>query len=129
MSLEFSVSALLPARPDVVYAAWLDSAQHAAMTGAPAEVSGDVGGQFQAWGGYIFGTNLELTVGERIVQAWRTAEFTDDEPESRLEITFEAEGEGARIRIVHSALPEHGMQYLQGWRDHYFTPMQTYFSP
>ena len=128
MSLEFSVSTFLSAHPEVLYAAWLDSDKHGEMTGAAAEGSGEIGGRFEAWGGYIFGTNLELTAGRRIVQAWRTSEFTDDEPDSRLEITFEAEGEGTRVNISHTMLPEHGMKYLQGWRDHYFAPMDEYFS-
>ncbi len=88
MTISFEVSATLSATPETLYSAWLDSAKHSAMTGAAAEVSDKVGGTFTAWDGYISGKNIELEPGKRIVQAWRTVEFSDDEPDSQLEIFF-----------------------------------------
>ncbi len=127
MAIEFEVSDVIPAAPDVVYHAWLDSAEHSKMTGSPAQVSAVIGESFKAWDGYIEGRNLELEPPRRIVQLWRTTEFNDAEPDSHLEITLEPEGDGTRITLRHSKLPEHGMQYQQGWRDAYFTPMKAYF--
>jgi uncharacterized protein YndB with AHSA1/START domain len=72
MALEFIISTLLPATPDEVYQAWLSSDGHSQMTGSPATVSAQVGGEFSAWDGYIHGKNLELRRGTRIVQSWRT---------------------------------------------------------
>jgi len=128
MALEFTTTALIPASCNVIYAAWIDSEGHAGMTGAPARCSASVDGSFEAWGGYITGTNLVLTENQQIVQSWRTADFEDDEADSRLEITLEPQGNATRVRIHHSDLPAHGMQYLQGWKEHYFTPMIAHFS-
>jgi len=128
MDRNFTCNEYFPASPTELYAAWLNSDQHAAMTGASASVSSEPRGRFEAWGGYISGTNLELDEGRRIVQAWRTSQFSPDEPDSRLEILFEADGDGARVTINHSVLPEHGMAYLQGWVDHYFEPMKEWLS-
>lgn len=114
--------------PEKIYNAWLDSAQHSAMTGGVAEVSNMVGESFTAWDGYISGKNIELVPGKRIVQAWRTVEFSDDEPDSRLEINFEAHAEGTLVTIRHNNLPSHGMQYEQGWIDNYFEPMTSFFT-
>ncbi len=127
MSLSFEISATLPASPKRVYDAWLDSQSHSAMTGAGAIVSHEPGGSFQAWDGYIEGRNLELEPGRRIVQAWRTVEFAADEPDSNLELAFEAAEGGTLLTLRHSNLPAHGMQYKDGWRENYFEPMQTYF--
>jgi uncharacterized protein YndB with AHSA1/START domain len=127
MSLRFEVSAIIPAKPAEVYAAWLDSKAHGKMTGAKAKVSDKVGGDFQAWDGYISGTNLELVPGKRIVQAWRTVEFADDEEDSRLEIILAPVKDSTKLTIKHSKLPAHGEQYKQGWVDSYFDPMQAYF--
>jgi uncharacterized protein YndB with AHSA1/START domain len=127
MSLRFEVSAVIPAKPVEVYAAWLDSRAHSKMTGAKAKVSDNVGGDFEAWDGYISGTNLELEPGRRIVQAWRTVEFADDEEDSRLEIILAPVKGGTKLTIKHSKLPAHGQQYKQGWVDSYFDPMQAYF--
>lgn len=128
MSIKFEVTDLIPASPEIVYNAWLNSDQHAQMTGGSANVSDTVGESFEAWDGYIQGKNLELDPPKRILQLWRTSEFEDSETDSTLEILFKPEGNGTRVIIRHSDLPPHGMQYQQGWIDSYFIPMKEYFS-
>jgi len=87
-----------------------------------------VGGKFSAWDGYIFGTTLELTRNERILQAWRTTEFPGGSPDSRLEIIFEKVKGGTKITLAHSKMPEDQLDdYKQGWKDFYFKPMREYF--
>ena len=127
MSIEFEVSDVISASPDAIYAAWLSSDEHSKMTGSPARVSADVGHDFEAWDGYIQGKNLELQSPRRIYQSWRTSEFDNDEEDSLLEILLEMEGNGTRVTIRHSNLPDHGMQYREGWKDYYFTPMKEHF--
>src|SRR5271154_3528626 len=61
---------LLPGTPRQVYDALMTSKGHRAFTGATARISPRVGGTFMAWGGYIHGTNLELSPGKTIVQSW-----------------------------------------------------------
>jgi len=128
MTQSFTVSDLIPASPEAIYKAWLDSEGHSNMTGSPARASAQVGETFDAWDGYISGTNRELEPGKRILQAWRTTEFAPSDPDSRVEIIFEAAGGGTKITIHHSDLPEDGDQYLQGWIDYYFQPMKEYFT-
>jgi activator of HSP90 ATPase len=128
MALDFTCEAIIPATSAEVYSAWLDGDAHGAMTGAEAEGEAKVGATFQAWGGYISGHNLELVENQKIVQAWRTSEFSKTEPDSHLIITLEAVEGGTRMAIEHSNLPAHGKQYLQGWKDHYFEPMIAHFS-
>lgn len=127
MAIEFEVSEVIPAPPDVLYRAWLDSDEHARMTGASARASDQVGAEFSAWAGYIQGCNLELEQDRRIVQSWRTSEFEDTKEDSRLEVLFEPHPDGTLVTVRHSNLPDHGMQYQQGWIDSYFTPMRSYF--
>ena len=123
----FEVEAVVSAPPEKVFDTWLSSNGHAAMTGAPAEADAIVGGEFKAWGDYITGTNLEVQRPSRIVQAWRTSDFDDGEPDSRVCIELSSHGEGTRILITHQDLPPHGTQYEQGWQDHYFSPMKAHF--
>lgn len=127
MAKKFTVSAVIPATPQEVYAAWLDPKQHGKMTGSKARGGGKVGDTFEAWDGYINGTNLELKPGKKIVQSWRTVEFSDDEEDSHLVITLEPVKGGTKVTIVHGKLPAHGDQYKQGWVDSYFDPMSDYF--
>lgn len=127
MAIEFVVSALIPASPDEIYHAWLSSEGHSQMTGASATVSALPGGDFQAWDGYIHGRNQELEHGKRIVQSWRTTEFSDDEGDSQIEVTLEPVGDQTKLTLKHTRLPPHGVQYEQGWVESYFEPMKEYF--
>ncbi len=128
MAIEFVVSAIFPVTPQGLYDSWMSSKGHSGMTGSPAIVSAVVGGEFDAWDGYIHGKNLELIPSKRIVQSWRTSEFSKDEPDSRIEITLEPVGDKTKLTLKHTGLPPHGGQYEQGWVDSYFDPMQEYFS-
>ena len=127
MAIEFEVSGVIGAAPDRVYEAWLSAEEHSKMTGSPATGADQIGTTFHAWDGYITGKTLELEPPMRILQQWRTSEFAPYDPDSRLEIFFAAHPEGTLVRLVHSNLPEHGMQYHQGWIDSYFNPMNDYF--
>jgi uncharacterized protein YndB with AHSA1/START domain len=129
MTYDFDVSAVIPATPPQVYAAWLSSSGHAAMTGAGAAVDGTVGGDFEAWDGYITGSTLELDPGRRIVQSWRTSEFPADAADSTIEVTLEPAGAGTLVTIHHSGVPRDQCSYEEGgWQENYFDPMAEYFS-
>jgi uncharacterized protein YndB with AHSA1/START domain len=128
MAIEFVVSALIPASPEEIYTAWLSSEGHTQMTGASATISSEVGAEFIAWDGYIRGRNLELEPGKRIVQSWRTSEFSEDEGDSQIEVTLEPVGDQTKVILRHTGLPPHGGQYEQGWVENYFEPMNDYFA-
>ncbi len=123
-----TMSAMIPAEPAVVYAAWLSTKGHTAMTGSRAKASARLGATFTAWDGYIRGRNLELTAVTLIVQSWRTTEFAEDAPDSRLEVHLEAEGRGTRLTLRHTDLPPgEAATYRQGWKEFYFDPMKRHF--
>jgi activator of HSP90 ATPase len=128
MAIDFEISTILPATPEEIYNTWLSSDGHTKMTGGQASITSGVGAVFDAWDGYIHGRNLQLEYGKRIVQSWRTSEFEDNEPDSRLEITFEPVGKQTKLILKHTELPPHGGQYKQGWVESYFEPMKQYFS-
>ena len=124
----FKVSAVIPAKPAEIYKAWLSSKGHSAMTGSAAKVTRKVGGKFTAWDGYIFGKTLELEPDRRIVQAWRTSEFPDDAPDSRLEVLLVETKTGTKVTLTHTEIPKgQADEYKQGWEDFYFKPMKEYF--
>ena len=101
-----------------------------AMTGAEARVDPAVGGAFDAWDGYITGRTLALEPGRRIVQSWRTSEFTDGHEDSQIEVLLDPVDKGTRITIRHTNVPDRQTAYEQGgWQDSYFDPMKEYFRP
>jgi hypothetical protein len=67
MSYQFTLREVIPATPQAIYDAWLDSDGHTGMTGGKAEASANPGAGFIAWDGYISGRNLDLAPGRHIV--------------------------------------------------------------
>jgi activator of HSP90 ATPase len=100
------------------------------MTGAPATVDPQVGGAFEAWDGYITGRTLLLEPGNRIVQSWRTTEFSDADEDSQIEVVLQPVDLATRATIRHTNVPDGHHSYEGGgWQEHYFDPMQGYFGP
>jgi uncharacterized protein YndB with AHSA1/START domain len=127
----FKLAATIPASPDAVYDAWVDSAGHSAMTGAKATASDKVGAPFSAWDGYITGKNLELVRAKRIVQSWRTSEFSKTDADSTIIVTLAPAKGGTELTLEHSGVPdgdEHKGYEEGGWADNYFKPMKAYFA-
>ncbi len=127
MAHEFTVSVVIPASPQAIYEAWLDSEGHTKMTGSPAHITDKVGDAFDAWDGYISGRNLELVPGKWIVQAWRGKDYTEADGHSRIEITLAAAEGGTKLTLFHSNIPDNQTTHDTGWPKHYFEPMKKYF--
>lgn len=124
------VTTTVPVAPTTLYFAWIDSTQHAAMTGGgPAKIDGNVGAKYTAMNGYISGKLVILDLGRRMVMSWRTTDFPKDAPDSRVEIHLEALGPSSRILVLHTEIPEgQAEKYKALWNEKYFAPMRAYFS-
>ena len=128
MTESITVSAHFNTSAQKIYQAWLNSREHSGFTGSEAVISARKGGKFTAWDGYISGKNLELTPFKSIVQAWRTTDFHENDPDSLVEILFEEKNGKTTVTIRHSNIPEgQGKGYKKGWIDFYFSPMREYF--
>jgi activator of HSP90 ATPase len=130
MPFEFTVSDVIPATPQEIYDAWLDSLGHQKITGGkPATVTTVPGAAFTVWEKFITGRNLELEYSRRIVQSWRTNRFAKDDADSQIEVLLEPTAGGTRITVRHSNVPDGHMSYRDGgWQRSYFDPMKAYFS-
>lgn len=119
---------IFDAAPMDVYEALVDPARHAAFTGSVATGEPVEGGAFTAWDGYIAGRHERLVPGARIVQLWRTTEFPNGHPDSRLELEIRPEADNkTRLRLTHSGVPRtQAKNYEQGWVDHYWEPLREY---
>lgn len=129
MAYDFEVAGVVPATCEQVYTAWLSSEQHTAMTGGEAVIEPWVDGGFTAWDGYINGTTKEHEPFHRIVQSWRTRNFSDDDPDSVIEVLFDTAPDGTLVTVRHSNVPDDHRGYEDGgWQENYFDPMRDYFS-
>jgi hypothetical protein len=126
-------SIILPAAPDELFSAYLDSAIHAAFTVAPVTIGPNPGDAFSAFNGQLSGTMLATIRPRLIVQSWRSVMFKPDDPDSTLILHFspaasdptgQAQGQ---IDLVHLDVPEHDFQGVtEGWPRFYWTPWKAY---
>ncbi len=122
-------SVVLPARAEALYRMYLDPAVHAAITCAEVAIGSERGAEFKAFEGMLTGTIREVVEPRLIVQSWRSAHFTDDDPDSTLILAFSPEGTEARIDLVHLDVPEHDYQpVVEGWEKFYWTPWRAYLA-
>ena len=128
MAFDFTLTDTIPATPQQIYDAWLDTDGHTKMTGGCAHATPDPGGSFDAWDGYISGINLELEPGRRILQSWRTTQFEDEDEDSVIEVLLEPVDGGTKLTLHHRNVPEGHTGYEDGgWQEHYFDPMKRHF--
>jgi uncharacterized protein YndB with AHSA1/START domain len=125
-----SISEIIPARPERIYAAWLSSDEHTAFTGDKAVVEPYVGGKHSTFDGYAVGQTVELQPGRRIVQTWRAEDFPLGSPDSRVEVTLEETVGGTMLTILHTEIPSgQGSSYRDAWLKYYLEPLKGYFVP
>ena len=50
-------------------------------------------------------------------------------PDSKIELLLEPEGEGTKLTLIHTEIPDgQADSYEGGWEDSYFRPMRQYFT-
>jgi activator of HSP90 ATPase len=92
------------------------------------EISSDVGGAFTIYGGHILGRNVELVPGERIVQAWRVADWN---PGAYSLAKFELLEQGSETKLVfdHTGFPRGDAEHLAaGWKANYWEPLAKFLA-
>jgi activator of HSP90 ATPase len=111
-----------------IYEALLDSKQFAAFTGMRAEIDRAVGGGFSIFGGLITGRNVELVANQRIVQAWRPADW--DAGVYTL-VKFELTDWASQTKLIldHTGFPEGNFRHLDsGWYLRYWEPLRKFLA-
>ncbi len=94
----------------------------------PTEISRDPGGAFSLFGGHILGRHVELIPNERIVQAWRVANWN---PGTYSIAKFQLIEQGPATRLIfdHIGFPQGQAQHLaEGWKEHYWEPLARYLA-
>ena len=121
-------SVVLPASAEDLYAAWMDPATHAAITGAPVLIGPEPGAPFSAFGGQISGATLQVVAPRLIVQSWRSVNFHPDDPDSTLIVSFAQDGENGRIDLIHIDVSEQDFEGVaEGWEKYYWAAWRRWF--
>ena len=116
-----------------VYQALTDAKQFSEITdfsipGASTTISPEIGGSFSLFGGVITGRHIEMIPNERLVQAWRAAEWAPG-VYSIAKFQLNQAGAGTILVLDHTGFPQGKAESLaDGWKSHYWKPLQKYLS-
>ena len=104
------------------------SKKSTALGTEPTQISSEVGGSFVLFGGHIIGRHIELIPARRIVQAWRVVDW-EQGIYSIARFELKESGTDTKILFDHTGFPSGLAAHLaDGWKSHYWGPLQTFFS-
>lgn len=127
MPRTISLAVVLPRPPARLYAMYLDHREHAAFTGAPVKIAARAGARFEAFGGALAGTILQVVSNRLIVQSWRSTNFGKRDLDSTLVLSFWPDPAGGRIELTHVNVAETDFAGVsEGWSKYYWTPWRAY---
>jgi activator of HSP90 ATPase len=122
-------SVVLPASAEKLFEMYMNRSTHQAITGASVDIGDERGSEFKAFDGALTGTMLEVIKPRLIIKSWRSVNFTAEDPDSTLILSFTSEGDKGRIDLVHLDVPEQDYDGVnQGWEKYYWTPWRTYLA-
>ena len=122
--MDLTKSYFIGAPPAGVWRALTDPDVIEAWGGGPAEIRAEAGATFAFWGGDIYGTVMAAEPPHRLVQEWWGDDVEWDEASVA---TFELrpEGEGTRLTLAHTNVPDEEEDELDtGWDDYYLGPLK-----
>lgn len=110
-----------------IYDALINPRTLTKITGGKATNTQKVGGKFSAYDDYIFGTNIELIQGKKIVQKWACADFPDNHFST---VTFDLVKKSEKqteLIFTQDNLPDDLYEDLAvGWNEFYWEPIKDY---
>jgi uncharacterized protein YndB with AHSA1/START domain len=108
---------------------YLDPKQHAAFTGAPVTIAARAGARFEAFGGSLSGTILQVVPNRLIVQSWRSTHFGRRDVDSTLVLAFLPIKGGGRIELTHVNVADRDFAGVsEGWSSYYWIPWRRYLA-
>ena len=129
MSRTVTMAINLPGSPARLYRMYLDPQRHAAITGAPVKIAAKAGAKFEAFGGALTGTVLQVVHNRLIVQSWRSTNFGRRDLDSTLVLSFWQDKGGGRIELPHVNVADGDFAGVsEGWSKYYWVPWREYLT-
>lgn len=90
----------------------------------PAKMSEELGFEFSLWGGDVYGKNIEVIPGKKLVQEWFGGKW--DKP-SIATFKLISKADETVIDFTQTDVPDAEFSDIeQGWEDYYMGPMKDY---
>lgn len=90
----------------------------------PAEMSEELGFEFSLWGGEVYGKNIEVIPGKKLVQEWFGGRW--DKP-SIATFKLTSKADETVIDFTQTDVPDAEFSDIeQGWEDYYMGPIKDF---
>ena len=111
--------------PKSVYDLLAGSRERTEITGREALMSDEVGGTFSTDAGQVTGVNVDLVPGQRLVQAWRRADFPEGIYSMAAITLAPTPSGGTELVLTHRGVPKHLLDEIEDyWRVVYWARMK-----
>ena len=105
------------------YEALTHPAMVSQWSGAPAQMSEEVGAAFSLWGGSIEGLNSKVT-SNVLEQQWKERSWKGY---SNVLLEWETATDGLEVSLIHTDIPDGSFKNIKrGWDEHYMNPLITW---
>ena len=95
----------------------------------PGEDRTRAGARFEAFGGALTGTVLQVVPHRLIVQSWRSTHFAKRDVDWTLALSFVPFRKGGRIELTHVNVADRDIGGVsEGWSKYYFLPWRAYLA-
>ncbi|GGX43237.1 SRPBCC family protein [Saccharospirillum salsuginis] len=112
--------------PQALFDAFVNAEKHSAFTGSPARIEPVEGSAFSVYDGGVDGRQIELVTHQRIIQAWRGADWPDG-VYSIVRLDFQPLDDRTLLVLDHTGIPEGSAAHLEsGWYKMYWEPLKTW---
>jgi activator of HSP90 ATPase len=117
------------ASPEQVYNAIMSSALHSEFTQSESVIGEKPGDSYSAYDGYIQGHIMELVPHKRIMKTWIAhEEGWPEDHVSEVKFEFFPNDRGTEMHFTHYGVPAEKFEnFRDGWKEHYWEPMQEMF--
>lgn len=107
--------------PTTLFDFYTNAEKHAALTGAPAEISDRIGDEYRVYGDFASGINLLVEPDKLIVQTWRSKSWNESDVDSILILRFLINGNDTDLYLTHADIPARETDTtLKAWHDFYW---------
>jgi activator of HSP90 ATPase len=108
--------------PDDVWQALVDPVMIDKWSGSSNKMDSEVGTNFELWNGDIFGKNLEVIPGKKLVQEWYGGNWPKP---SKVTFTIKKDQNGTILELEQINVPDEQFEDIDiGWDEYYLGPMK-----
>lgn len=105
-----------------VWQALVDPSMIEKWGGCPCEMNSEVGKDFELWNGDIYGKNIEVVKGKKLVQEWFGGDWAKP---SIVNFILKKDGSNTILKLEQADIPPEELNDIsEGWDIYYIGPMK-----